>query len=201
MIWNPRRGEFRYPVGLAPRTAILVPWFRQTWLRRALNRVVAWRGGTWLARIGLHADGPVEAFPQGWGREAAEFAPQALAGTLEQLLALAVSPDRPALTHSVIVLGRAASPRLGLEARERLWRAFRVPAFEQIIGQHNGEDGDLLAAECEAHNGLHLEAGADSEHGSSWGISRIEMAPCACGRDTPRLVVPEQVHVAAAHGR
>ncbi len=36
--------------------------------------------------------------------------------------------------------------------REAFWRAFRVPVFEQFRGLH----GELLAEECEAHEGLHV---------------------------------------------
>ena len=64
------------------------------------------------------------------------------------------------------------------EERERLWRAFRVPIFEQIIGPR----GKLLAAECEAHDGLHIETS-----GLRWEGYRLEQAVCACGRKTPRI--------------
>jgi hypothetical protein len=84
---------------------------------------------------------------------------------------------------------------LSAAERERLWRAFRVPIFEQIIGP----DGELLAAECEAHDGLHVEAA-----GFSWDAYRMERAPCGCGRKTPRLtsIQPaERLRSAAAYAR
>ncbi len=116
-------------------------------------------------------------FADGWGGEAAAFAPAALAGTLEQLCAL----DRhmvPSLTHALIVLGRPGMDRLTEENRDRLWRAFRVPVFEQIIGK----SGELLAAECEAHDGLHVESRRlpiENEY--------VDSSPCPCGRKTPRI--------------
>ncbi|HEV3342634.1 MAG TPA: hypothetical protein VG125_19840, partial [Pirellulales bacterium] len=71
------------------------------------------------------------------------------------------------------------------EDRERLWRAFRVPVFEQRID----ESGCLLAAECEAHDGLHIEA--RELHPRPGEV--LETAPCGCGRTTPRLIAPERV--------
>jgi hypothetical protein len=53
-----------------------------------------------------------------------------------------------------------------------------VPVFEQIIAH----DCKLLAAECEAHDGLHVLAALDRAMAS--GI--IEESPCACGLTSPR---------------
>ena len=67
--------------------------------------------------------------------------------------------------------------------RAALWRAFRVPVFEQILA----DDGSLLAMECEAHDGLHVESArlaADVENGEGMGL---ELGPCGCGRTTPRI--------------
>jgi hypothetical protein len=148
--------SFVYPIPPAPRTAVLVPWFAKEDRSRKLF---------------------VRLFADGWGGEAAAFAPAALAGTLEQLCAL----DRhmvPSLTHALIVLGRPGMDRLTEENRDRLWRAFRVPVFEQIIGK----SGELLAAECEAHDGLHVESRRlpiENEY--------VDSSPCPCGRKTPRI--------------
>ncbi len=145
-----------YPVPPAPRTAVLVPWFaRDNHNKKTLVRV----------------------FATGWGGDAAAFAPAAVAGTLEQLCAL----DRhmtPTLTYALIVLGRPGMGRLTEEHRDRLWRAFRLPVFEQIIGK----SGELLAAECEAHDGLHVESRRlpiENEY--------VDSSACPCGRKTPRI--------------
>ena len=122
-----------YPVHPAPRTAILVPWFHENAFE---NR-------------------PLRVFRDGWNEDAAAFAPAAVAGTFEQLRELAHS-GVPSLTHSIIVLWRAGEPRLSEADRDALWSAFRVPVFEQVIGK----SGKLLAAECEAHDGLHIESPA-----------------------------------------
>ena len=85
----------------------------------------------------------------------------------------------------MIALLHPDEPRLTEEDRERFWRAFRVPVFEQIIA----ETGHLLAAECEAHDGLHIETpGLKPRAGEV-----LETTTCGCGRTTPRLVAPERV--------
>lgn len=138
-----------YPIRPVPRCAVLVGGFRSR--------------------------SPVRVFPQGWTDEVARFAPQAIAATLPQLDALAGTVT---LTHAVIVFRNEWDPRLTDDERDRLWRAFRVPAFEQIIAG----DGTLLAAECEAHRGLHIESSK-----LAVGDDEIDRSPCACGKITPRL--------------
>ncbi len=151
--WRPPRRPFISPLQPAPRTAVLVPWFPSA--------------------------GSIRVFDCGWCSAAANFAPEAIAGTLDQLETLAGSA---APTHAVIVVGRLRSPRLLEEERERLWQAYRVPVFEQIIGR----SGRLLAVECEAHDGLHVESPDFLPAGE-----KIETLACACGRTTPRLVPAE----------
>ena len=153
-----RKSVFRYPLDPAPRTAVLAACFRQ-------------------ARF--PAKSPIRVFPQGWSEEVAAFAPAAVAANREQLFGLATVDRPPVLTHAVIVLESSGDAQLSAGDRERLWRAFRVPIFEQIIGPH----GKLLAADCEAHDGLHVET-----PGLAWEGYRLELSVCGCGRKTPRLV-------------
>jgi hypothetical protein len=156
---------FVYPIAPAPRTAVLVSWFSKN--RFAKDR---FSKGTFGSR-------PLRVFADGWCPEAAAFEPAALAGTYAQLRAL----DRqsvPSLTHALIVLSRPGEDRLTEEDRDRLWRTFRVPVFEQVIGK----SGELLAAECEAHDGLHVDSPRlpiDHEY--------VDASPCPCGRKTPRI--------------
>jgi hypothetical protein len=139
-----------YPVPPAPPTAVLQPWFR--------------------------ARGLVRIFPEGWSAQAAAFAPAAIAGTWPQLEALL--PEYIAsLTHSIIVLATPADILLTPQQRDKLWRAFRVPVFEQIIGDR----GELLAAECEAHDGLHIQ------HPVFSALLPVDSTPCGCGKKSPRL--------------
>jgi hypothetical protein len=125
-------------------------------------------------------------FAEGWCEEAANFAPQAIAATLEQLKAIAASEGSPdSLSHAIVVLGRWEDARVSEADRERLWKRFRVPVFEQIVGRN----GALLASECEAHRGLHIESeilGARCRENH-----RIDASRCACGRTTARICLDE----------
>jgi len=97
---------------------------------------------------------------------------------------LAALDRPPVFTHAVIVLESPGDTPLSIGEREQLWRAFRVPVFEQIIGPH----GKLLAADCEAHDGLHVEASGMPWADVQWPGYRLESSACGCGRKTPRLV-------------
>ena len=147
---------FEYPIAPVPRTAVLVPWFSNGF---------------------SIAPRPIRVFRKGWCPEVASFAPAAIAGTWEQLRSLLRIPI-PSLTHAVIVLWRPGQSRLTEDDRDHLWQAFRVPVFEQVIGR----SGELLAAECEAHDGLHLKSSrlpTDNEY--------VDASPCACGQRTSRI--------------
>lgn len=158
----------------APRTAVLAACFRQPKFRPNS-----------LVRI----------FPHGWSEEVSAFTPEAVAASPEQLMDLASAGKPPTVTRALIALEHPGDPMLSMEDRQRLWRVFRVPVFEQIVGAR----GELLAAECEAHDGLHIEA-----PGVEWPSYRMELAPCGCGRKSPRLThcdVAERARSAAAYAR
>jgi len=130
---------------------------------------------------------------------------EALAGPAERLqeFALARLEGRmpmPPLRYGVIAFTRLGCSPLSEQDRELLWHAFQVPLFEQL----RGPDGELLAAECEAHQGLHLHNGRLAGNGhrriastswcawSAWQAA-VDETPCACGATAPRLVpVPSQ---------
>jgi hypothetical protein len=158
-----RKAALVYPIPPAPTTAILVPWFGSQ-------------------RYG------VRVFDRGWDAEAAAYQPAALAGTWPQMEAL-LAHKIASPTHALIVLTRPGllplnDTLLTMQQRQQLWHAFRVPVFEQIIGQN----GALLAAECEAHAGLHIQSPKLKFAGLT-----IEIGPCGCGRNTPRIRVGEQL--------
>jgi hypothetical protein len=173
------KAPFVYPVPPAPRTAVLVPWFAEP----------HWLSKSWLADQARLAQlpqkfamaSPIRVFPSGWCSEAAEYEPAAVAATFPQLQTL-LSLGIDSMTHAVIVLGRPAQPRLTEEDRHRLWRAFAVPIFEQVIGPN----GELLAAECEAHDGLHVENPAMPLQGET-----VHDGRCLCGKTTPRIGVTD----------
>ncbi len=143
------------------------------------------------------SDGQTRTFRNGWCAEAARWEPQAIAASREQLLALASQDDRPELTHAVIVLERQSDGLLTEADRDRLWQAFGVPIFEQVLD----ENGELLASECEAHCGLHIqvtELAVDIDTDRDSGRFVIETERCACGRENPRLVLAPPVEFARA---
>jgi len=116
-------------------------------------------------------------FPRGWGEESQEFQPATIAGTREQLLAL-VGTRIPSLTHALIAVLRPGDRRINEAERDRCWRAFGVPLFERVVGK----SGKLLASECEAHDGLHIENPGLVLEGCI-----LDETPCGCGKQTPRL--------------
>lgn len=145
-----RRARFVYPVPPAPRTAVLIAGFRST--------------------------RSVRVFAEGWSERASFFAPQSVAGTIRQIEALKGIAEP---THALVVLRREWEPAISVEDRARLWHAFHVPLFEQIVA----EDGTLLAAECEAHCGLHIQSRRFIA-----GDHEVDRAQCDCGRTSPRLI-------------
>lgn len=154
--WLSGKAALSYPVPPAPRTAVLVSWVRPS--------------------------AQVRVFAEGWRPETEAFQPAALAGDWGQFEAL-LGCRIPWLTHAIVVLARTPEDLLSESQRRDLWRAFRVPVFEQILAAN----GSVLAAECEAHDGLHVESRElAAELGSGEGIA-VAIEPCGCGRTTPRL--------------
>jgi len=142
-----------------------------------------------------------------------KFGPECLAGPADTLLQMARGFRRgrmalPTIRHSVVAFSDLRSGLLAETDRDALWNAFQVPVFEQL----RGLSGELLAAECEAHSGLHLCArDAVIEFDSSrhcpelvftslvnrsqpairlatgWS-PKLDDSVCACGTRHPRLV-------------
>src|SRR6266567_1406092 len=89
---------FVHPLDPPPRTAVLAPRFRST--------------------------RTIRVFPNGWDSEVAEFAPGAIAGAFDQLLA-AADAGLP-LTHAAICLTWDTNNLLTDAQRDFLWQAFGV---------------------------------------------------------------------------
>jgi len=115
----------------------------------------------------------VRVFASGWTADAARFAPSSIAGPLEELRKVAELGFE--LRHSVVVLTSNDDATLSDADREFLWSAFGVPVFEQQLGP----DNELLAAECDAHSGMHLVG--------DFPTLRRDKNTCACGNPAPRL--------------
>ena len=120
-------------------------------------------------------------FQDGW-YAAAAYRPAAIAGTWRQMEPL-LGHNIESLTHALIVLARSGDALLTMAQRQQVWRTFRVPVFEQIIGGN----GARLAGECEAHDGLHIERPNSKFTGCT-----IETTTCGCGRTTPRIRVARE---------
>jgi hypothetical protein len=92
---------------------------------------------------------------------------------------------------------------LSASDRDLLWDAFRVPVYEQFLGVGN----ELLAGDCDVHDGLHIRSGCArfDSHGYELTLTsmvnlaypvirlatglrgRIEDQTCACGRSGRKL--------------
>jgi hypothetical protein len=156
VVWTGRKASFLYPVLPEPRTAVLARGFRTS--------------------------GNIRVFPQGWCDEAAVFRPATIAGSKAQLTAL-LSARPVSLTHALIVILRLGEKLVTEGERERFWRAFGVPVFEQIVDR----SGHLLASECEAHDGLHVDSAEVELRTFELEGYRLDPTPCGCGRKSPRL--------------
>jgi hypothetical protein len=102
--------------------------------------------------------GGIQVFRQGRRSEIASYAPEALAGSVSELRLLAEAVENrgvclPRLTHSVIAFVILRQGFLSDEVRELFWRVYQVPVFGQILSPGGG----LLAWECEAHDGFHID--------------------------------------------
>jgi len=179
--WPRARVEPPWPAD--PLVTVLSPWFRPRGRVRVLDKPDC----ATLAAVRPEAlAGPVTLLRQ--ALNAAE------SGLLQLDLAYGVL--------AFIGLGR---PLIEPEDRDRLWRWFRVPVFVQF----RGFGGELLAAECDCHDGLHFDPRtAVWEHRGPTGEllvtslvnhrypalrlatrlrAEIDTAPCPCGMETPRL--------------
>lgn len=157
--------RFAHPLRTRRTTVVLEPLFRRE-------------------RNVIHVD---PALP-GAAAEVAALRPAVVAGSFERLISLAPELDSPP-THAVVVLTREGGRQIGEADRDRLWRAYHVPVFEQVVDAA----GRLIAWECEAHDGLHLAATARAE-----GVTVIEENTCACGQHGPRVTGPRVATVLSA---
>jgi DNA-binding transcriptional ArsR family regulator len=153
---------------------------------------------------------PAKIWTEAVERQIEEFKPDVVAAPVETLRRLTETGWRgPA--RAIVALNGIGREWLSEEAREHLWSRFGVPVHEQF----RGFQGELLAADCEAHGGMHVAA----ENGHievcyrellitslvdirypvlrlATGIrARMEASPCGCGRTAARLLGPARQRV------
>ena len=178
-----RKRSFVHPCPSRPRTAVLAEGFR---FSARYNRIDDYRDPR-LARL----------------------KPESIAAPLDTLRALARGIESghlwiPALTHSVVAFAGLVEGPLSEEDLDLFWRVFQVPIHEQFYGF----GGELLAWECEAHQGLHINpksAVFEEGNGEELLVSLIGnpyqpvfrlvsglcgslvSTQCACGMEGPRI--------------
>ena len=76
-------------------------------------------------------------------------------------------------TRAVFLELRDSSPWIADSERELLWRLFEVPVLGVLVNQRQ----EVLAYECEAQYGMHLNFPLES-----LGAARLESNVCMCGR-------------------
>jgi hypothetical protein len=126
-----------------------------------------------------------------------QWSPDAIVAPLETALSLADQrlrgvADLPNL-RCLVVLTDLDGDALADDYRELLWQAFQVPIFEQL----RGADGAVIARECEAHDGLHLDPSA---HIDSELRAALMSEHCECGSEAPRLKNYRRTNVPNASG-
>jgi hypothetical protein len=101
------------------------------------------------------------------------------------------------VNRAIFVLTDCGLHPIGDSLRDTLWQTFKVPVYELIVAP----GCRLLAAECEAHDGWHLQPGASAYLVSGELVydvppatnlhtgftGEIDAKPCPCGRPTVRL--------------
>jgi hypothetical protein len=112
-----------------------------------------------------------------------------LAQVLEVARRIEAGELRLTVDHSITVFVSLYTGRLGEEIRDFLWRVFQVPVFEQF----RGPSLELLAWECEAHDGLHAN---DKDVNFGGGNDPVIQEACSCGVDGFKWHAPER-HSAA----
>jgi hypothetical protein len=107
------------------------------------------------------------------------------------------------VNHAILALTNCGEAPLSDTLRVLLWQSFGVPVYEVVIAG----DGTLLATDCEAQDGWHLQPGVrarliDSElHFEMPGVrpfctglsAAISSEACACGRSALRITGMERL--------
>lgn len=105
--------------------------------------------------------------------------------------------DVSSIDHAVFVLTNCGEGPVNDTLRVFLWQSFGVPVYELVTAA----DGSLLAADCEAQEGWHLQPGvgahllngellfetSDLKNLHSGLSAELVSEPCACGRSDMKI--------------
>jgi hypothetical protein len=149
-----------------------------------------------------HSSGARYFPPSSW-RKLPLFRPQVLAGTLYDLQLIIARSERGGLSlesvnRAVIVLTECGQRPISDVSRVVLWQNLGVPVYELYVGS----DGQVLAWECEAQEGWHIESSAHfsleggdvtcsaaGRHRVQTRLSgRLQTDDCPCGRAGTKLI-------------
>ena len=149
-------------------------------------------------------------FPVHRWHELARFGPNVLIGSASELRRVMERVDMRTLDlssidHAVFALTEVGDKPLSDVLRVVLWQRLGVPVYELYMGR----DHKLLAAQCEAQDGWHIQPYArfTSEDGRLFYSNRHGVVPtglegelvfatCACGRPGSRIVLNNDPSVA-----
>lgn len=163
-----------------------------------------------ILAAGYEESAHVRAFHYDIAEDLAGFRPDTIAAPVRKLRRLAEDVlsgrlELPPLRSAIIGFSGLTNGYLTTEDRDLFWDAFRVPVFEQF----RGFTRELLAWECDAHDGLHIDMANAVFELSPRGellltcldapdytilrlrtelTARIDESVCGCGDATPRLI-------------
>jgi hypothetical protein len=84
----------------------------------------------------------------------------------------------------VVVLSTCDSGLVSPADRDFVWNSLRVPLLEYLVDP----GGRIVARECEAHDGLHIESSFEAG-----AVGEVVRNTCGCGRDGARLRYSEAI--------
>ena len=157
-----------------------------------------------VAQLGNHATfDSVQAFPPDRWADLEMYRPRVLVGSAPHLKRLAERIQRRAIElssvdHAIFALTECGHKPINDVFRVTLWQTFGVPVYELFIG----DTGNLLASECELHEGWHAEPNTafslindqlmidtPARNRIVTGLTGdIQHAVCPCGRTSARVL-------------
>lgn len=178
--------------------------------RKLAMPLLAAAGRVAILAAGYEESADVRSFHYEIPEDLAAFRPDTIAAPVSRLRRMAEDVlsgriELPELRSAVIGISGLTQGHVTTEDRDLFWKAFRVPVFEQL----RGFSRELLAWECDAHDGLHIDIASAAFELTPNGellltcldspeytilklgtelTARIDDGVCDCGDATPRLV-------------